>query len=56
LLEVIDVLSAFRAESAQGKDDQADQQNQANPAAADGWTSEVKPAAAEQKEQDNHKQ
>jgi hypothetical protein len=43
-----DVLSvAFRAESAHEIDDQAYQQNQANPAAANGGTSEVKSAAAE---------
>jgi len=35
------------AESAHEKDDQADQQNQAEPAAADDGTTKVKPAAAE---------
>jgi hypothetical protein len=44
-----DILLTFRAESAHEKDDKAYQQNQANPAAADGRTSKVKPAAAEQK-------
>jgi hypothetical protein len=39
------------AESAHQKDDQAYQQNQANPAAADGGTAKVKTAAAEQKQQ-----
>jgi hypothetical protein len=43
------ILSAFRAaESAREKDDKANQQNQAKPAAADDGTAEVKPAAAEQ--------
>jgi len=45
-------LSAFRAaESAREKDDKANQQNQAKPAAADDGTAEIKPAAAEQKKQ-----
>jgi hypothetical protein len=46
---------AFRvAESAREIDDKADQQNQAKPAAADGRTPKVKPAAAEQDEKNNH--
>jgi hypothetical protein len=48
-----DILSVSRAESAQGIDDKAYHQNQANTAAADGRTSKVKPAAAEQKKK-NH--
>jgi len=40
---------AFRAEAARDKNDQADQQKQANPAAADDRTAKVKSAAAEQK-------
>jgi hypothetical protein len=39
------------AESAQEKDDQAYQQHQAKPAAADDGATEVKPAAAEQEKQ-----
>jgi hypothetical protein len=44
-------LRVFGAESAHKKDDQAYQQNQAKPAAADGGTAKVKPTAAEQKQQ-----
>jgi hypothetical protein len=44
-------LSAFRAsESAREKDDKANQQNQAKPAAADDRTAKIKPAAADQEE------
>ena len=46
-------LLAFRAESAREIDDQAYQQKQANPSAADDGTSKVKPAAAEQKKKNN---
>jgi hypothetical protein len=46
--------SAFRgAESAREKDNKANQQNQAKPAAADDGTAEVKSAAAKQEKQ-NH--
>jgi len=46
---------AFRAaKSASQKDNQAYQQNQAKPAAADDGTAKVKPAAAEQEKQNNH--
>jgi hypothetical protein len=45
------IRSAFCAESAHDKDDQADQQKQANPAATDEGTSKVKSAAAKQKKQ-----
>ena len=41
-------LSAFRAEPAREKDDKAYQQDQANPAAADGRAAKIKAAAAEQ--------
>jgi hypothetical protein len=45
----------FRAaKSAHEIDDEADQQNQAKPAAADDGTAKVKSAAAEQEKQDNH--
>jgi hypothetical protein len=48
------ILSAFRAaKSTRQINDKAYQQNQAKPAAADDWTAEVKPAAAEQEKQ-NH--
>jgi hypothetical protein len=48
-------LSAFRAaESSHYKDDQAYQQHQAKPAAADDGTAKVKPAAAEQEKKNNH--
>jgi hypothetical protein len=48
-------LSAFRsAESAREKDDKAYQQHQAKPAAADDGATEVKPAAAKQKKQNNY--
>jgi hypothetical protein len=39
--------SPFRPESANAINDQADNQNQANSSAADGWPSKIKPAAAE---------
>lgn len=49
-------LSAFRAsESAHEIDDQADQQNQAEPAPADGRAAKVEPAAAKQEKQNHHK-
>jgi hypothetical protein len=49
-------LSASRAaESACDIDDKTYQQNQANPAAADDGTTEVKPAATEQEKQNNYK-
>jgi hypothetical protein len=49
--------SAFRgAESAHDPDDKANQQNQAKAAAADGGTAKIKPAAAEQEEQNNQDQ
>ena len=40
-----------RAESARQKDDQADEQNQANRTAAENGATEVKPAAAQQEQQ-----
>ena len=43
-----------RAESAHEIDNNADQQNQAQPAAADGRTTKVKPAATEQQKQHNN--
>jgi hypothetical protein len=49
------VPSVFRgAESARKKDDKTYQQNQAKPATADDRTAKIKPAAAEQKKQNNH--
>jgi hypothetical protein len=46
---------AFRAaKSAHAIDDQADQENQAKPAAANDGSTKVKSAAAEQEKQDNH--
>jgi hypothetical protein len=45
------ILSAFRAVSAHAIDDKTNQQNQANPSAADEGTSDIKDAAAEQKKQ-----
>ena len=47
------VRSTFRSKSAREIDDQAYQQNQPKPAAADDRTTKIKPAAAEQ-EQHNH--
>ena len=48
--------SAFRgAESAHEKNDQAYQQNQAKPAAADHGTAKIEPAAAEQEKQEHQK-
>jgi hypothetical protein len=50
-------VSAFRtAESARDKDDEANQQNQAKPAAADDGTAKIKPAAAEQEEKNYQNQ
>jgi Sec-independent protein translocase protein TatA len=50
-------VSAFRAaESAREKDDKANQQNQAKPAAADDGPAKIKPAAAKQEEKNNHDQ
>ena len=47
--------SAFPgAESAHEKNDQADQQQQPNPAPADDGTAKVKSAAAEQEKQNNY--
>jgi hypothetical protein len=46
-------LLGFRAKSAHEKDNQADQQNQTKPAAADGRPANIKTAAAEQKKKDN---
>jgi hypothetical protein len=43
-----------RAESAHEIDDQAYQQNQAKPAAANDGTAKVKPAAAKQEKKNNH--
>jgi hypothetical protein len=45
----------FRAKSAHQKDNQADQQNQAEPAAADGRSANIKTAAAEQEKKNNDK-
>jgi hypothetical protein len=42
------------AETARDKEDQADEQNQANSAAADDRSAQVKPAATEQQEQNHH--
>jgi hypothetical protein len=50
-------LSAFLgAESAREKDDKANQQNQAKPAAADDGAAKIKPTAAEQEKQNNQYQ
>jgi hypothetical protein len=50
----LDNLLAFRAaKSAREIDDEADQQNQAQPAAADDRTTKVKSTAAKQEKQDN---
>jgi hypothetical protein len=52
----LEILSALRgAESAHEIDNQADQQQQANPAPADDGTAKVKSAAAEQEKQ-NHQE
>jgi hypothetical protein len=48
------VLSVFGAQAAHGKDDKADQQHEAKPAAADGRPAKVKPAATEQQEKHNN--
>jgi hypothetical protein len=45
---------AFRAKSAHEIDDKAYHQNQAKPAAADGRTSEVKPATTEQEQKNDY--
>jgi hypothetical protein len=47
-------LASRAAESAHHIDDKAYHQNQAKPAAADGRTSKVKPAATEQEKQNNY--
>jgi hypothetical protein len=47
--------SGFRVKPAHQKDNQADQQNQAEPAAADGRTANIKTAAAEQEKKNNDK-
>jgi hypothetical protein len=47
------VTSGFRAESAHQKDNQANQQNQAEPAAADGRSANIKTTAAEQEKKNN---
>jgi hypothetical protein len=47
-------LLAFRTEPAHEIDDEAYEQNQAKPAAANDGTAKVKPAAAEQEKQNNH--
>lgn len=46
---MLDMLSALRAESAHEIDNKGYHQNKANPAAADNRATKVKPAAAEQK-------
>jgi len=48
------LLASRAAESAHHIDDKAYHQNQAKPAAADGRTSKVKPAATEQEKQNNY--
>jgi hypothetical protein len=49
--------SGFRVKPAHQKDNQADQQNQAEPAAADGRSANIKTAAAEQeKKNDDEKE
>jgi len=48
------VRSGFRAKTAHKIDDKADQQNQAEPSAADGGPAKVKAAAAEQEEKNNN--
>jgi hypothetical protein len=50
------LLVSLRTKSARQIDDQADQQNQANPTAADHGPSKVKTAAAEQNEKDQQKE
>jgi hypothetical protein len=47
-------LSASRTEPAHEKDDEANQQNQAKPAAANDGTAKVKSATTEQEKQNNH--
>jgi hypothetical protein len=47
-------LLTFLTEPAHEVDDEAYQQNQAKPAAADDGTAKVKSAAAEQEKQNNH--
>jgi hypothetical protein len=47
------ILLTFRAESAHDIDNQAYQQNQANPAAADDGATKIKPASAEQEKHNN---
>jgi len=46
-------MSAFRAEAARDKDDKANQQDQSNPAAADGRAAKIKAPAAEQEQKNN---
>jgi len=48
------ILRVSRTESAHEIDDEANQQDQAKPAAADDGPAKVKPAAAKQEEQNNH--
>ena len=45
--------SVFRAKSAHEKDHEADEEHEAEAAAADGGTANVKAAAAEQEEKNN---
>jgi hypothetical protein len=56
LVSLCAVLWVFRAESTHEKDDQAYQQNQAKPAAADDGAAKVKPAAAEQEKKNKYDQ
>ena len=46
--------SAFPAKAPHHIDDKADHQNEAEPAAADGWSTKVKTAAAEQEQEYNN--
>ena len=49
-----DRLSFRAAKSAHAIDDEADQKNQAKPAAADDRSAQIKSAATEQEKQHNH--
>jgi len=48
--------SAFRAKPAHQKDDEAYQQNESDPASANGGAPKIKAAAAEQEKEHDHKE
>jgi hypothetical protein len=55
-LAMMRIRSTFRPESTRAINNQAYQQNQPKPAAANGGTAKVKPAAAEQKQKNQDDQ